>query len=56
VLALVAIAIIGVVQLSRGMASESLRGNIFAGSSTSPGNYALSMFSGLWAFDGFDQV
>jgi amino acid transporter len=29
---------------------------IFDGTSTSPSAYALALYSGLWAFDGWDQV
>jgi amino acid transporter len=54
-LALVAVAIMGLVQLGKGKASDSLRGNIFEGSSSSPGRYALALYSGLWAYDGWDQ-
>lgn len=39
------IAIAGLVQLGRGKASSSLRGNTFAGSSTSPGSYAIALYS-----------
>ncbi|KAI0035085.1 L-methionine transporter [Vararia minispora EC-137] len=56
VLALVSITVIGIVQLARGKAAVSLRGNIFEGSSTSPSSYALALYSGLWAFDGWDQA
>lgn len=54
--ALVAVAIVGIVQLARGKSSDSLKGNTFVGASTSPGHYALALYSGLWAFDGWDQV
>lgn len=30
--------------------------NLFEGSATSPGAYALALYSGLWAFDGWDQT
>lgn len=55
VLALFAVLIMGLVQLGKGRASDSLRSNIFEGSSTSPGRYALALYSGLWAYDGWDQ-
>jgi hypothetical protein len=44
--------VIGLVVLIQGKASPALQGNTFAGSSTSPGNYALALFSGLFAFSG----
>ncbi|KAI0068994.1 APC amino acid permease [Artomyces pyxidatus] len=46
----------GAVQLFRGRASSSLKGDLFEGSSRSPSSYALALYSGLWAFDGWDQV
>ena len=55
VLALFAVLIMGLVQLGKGKASDSLRSNIFEGSSRSPGRYALALYSGLWAYDGWDQ-
>jgi amino acid transporter len=48
--------VIGVVQLARGKASEALRGNTFADSSASPGNYALALFSGLFAFSSWEAA
>lgn len=30
-------------------------GSLFEGSSTSPSSYALALYSGLWAYDGWDQ-
>ncbi|KZV62829.1 amino acid transporter [Peniophora sp. CONT] len=53
---LVLIIVLGIVQYARGHASTSLSGDIFAGSSTSPSSYALALYSGLWAFDGWDQT
>ncbi|TDL24790.1 L-methionine transporter [Rickenella mellea] len=50
------IAVLGVVQLARGRASSSLRDPLFTDSSTSPSAYALALYSGLWAFDGWDQA
>ncbi|KAI0807498.1 L-methionine transporter [Fomes fomentarius] len=50
------ITIIGLVQLGRGQASTSLREPLFENSSTSPSAYALALYSGLWAFDGWDQA
>lgn len=56
VVALVSITILGIVQLARGRASTSLTESLFTGSSTSPSSYALALYSGLWAFDGWDQA
>ena len=47
---------IGIVQLARGKASTSLTESLWSGSSTSPSEYALALYSGLWAFDGWDQA
>lgn len=52
-LALFAVAIMGIVHAARGQASTALRGNTFVGSSTSPGAYAVALYSGLWAFSGW---
>lgn len=52
----VSITILGIVQLARGRASTSLTESLFTGSSTSPSSYALALYSGLWAFDGWDQA
>lgn len=46
----------GIVQLAKGEMSSSLKGNIFEGSSHSAGSYALALYSGLWAYDGWDQA
>ncbi|KAJ7582671.1 amino acid permease-domain-containing protein [Mycena floridula] len=56
VLALVAITILGMVQLARGKASKSFSAPPFQGSSTSPTAYSLALYSGLWALDGWDQA
>ena len=56
ILALVAVAIMGIVQAARGLASSSLRTDIFTGSSTSPGAYAIALYSGLWAYSGWQVV
>jgi len=52
----VLITVIGIVQLARGKTSPSLQVNLFEGSSTSPSAYALALYSGLWAYDGWDQT
>ncbi|KAI0636883.1 amino acid transporter [Trametes polyzona] len=56
IIALVSITILGLVQLARGRASTSLTEPLFEHSSTSPSAYALALYSGLWAFDGWDQA
>lgn len=50
------IIVLGLVQLIRGKASTSLTQPLFDGSSTSPSAYSLALYSGLWAFDGWDQA
>jgi len=54
--ALIFIVVLGLIQLVRGHASTSLTESLFDGSSTSPSTYALALYSGLWAFDGWDQA
>ncbi|KZO95847.1 amino acid transporter [Calocera viscosa TUFC12733] len=56
ILALFAIAIMGIVQLARGKASPSLFTNIFEGTNPNPSSWAIAAYSGLWAFDGWDQT
>ncbi|KAJ7774570.1 amino acid permease-domain-containing protein [Mycena maculata] len=56
VAALISITILGIVQLARGKQSTSLTEPLFSGSSTSPSSYSLAFYSGLWAFDGWDQA
>ncbi|EJD02312.1 L-methionine transporter [Fomitiporia mediterranea MF3/22] len=56
VASLLLISVLGIVQLARGRASESFRQPLFDGTSDSPSAYALAIFSGLWALDGWDQV
>ncbi|EKM55586.1 uncharacterized protein PHACADRAFT_93389 [Phanerochaete carnosa HHB-10118-sp] len=51
-----AVTIIGIVQLAGGHSSSSFTTDIFAGSSKSPSEYALALYSGLWAYDGWDQA
>ncbi len=52
----VLVTVLGIVQLVRGKASSSFREPLFSGSSTSPSSYSLALYSGLWAFDGWDQA
>ncbi|KAF7976719.1 hypothetical protein HWV62_5895 [Athelia sp. TMB] len=42
--------------LARGKTSTSLTEPLFKDSSTSPSAYALALYSGLWAVDGWDQA
>ncbi|EJU05603.1 L-methionine transporter [Dacryopinax primogenitus] len=56
ILALFAISIMGIVQLARGKASPSLLTDIFEGTSPNPSSWAIAAYSGLWAFDGWDQT
>ncbi|KAJ7097894.1 L-methionine transporter [Mycena belliarum] len=56
VAALISITVLGIVQLARGKQSSSLTQPLFEGSSTSPSSYSLAFYSGLWAFDGWDQA
>ncbi|TFK76407.1 L-methionine transporter [Pluteus cervinus] len=53
---LITITILGIVQLARGKASTSLTTPLFDGSSHSPSAFSLALYSGLWAFDGWDQA
>ncbi len=43
-------------QLARGHVSVSLTQSLFQDSSHSPSEYALALYSALWAFDGWDQA
>ncbi|CAO1630504.1 unnamed protein product [Parajaminaea phylloscopi] len=60
--ALVAVPILAIVFAARGKMPEDSRkafssfGHLFSGSSTSPSSYALALYSGLWAYDGWDQA
>ncbi|KAG6909687.1 hypothetical protein DXG01_015888 [Tephrocybe rancida] len=53
---LVAITILGIIQLARGKASIAFRQPLFEGTSRSPSSWSLALYSGLWAFDGWDQA
>ena len=53
-ISLVFVGILGLVYLVRHGPGEALTSNVFAGSSHSPGSYAIALYSGLWAFDGWD--
>jgi len=52
----ISITFLGLIQLVRGRATASFTTSIFDGTSTSPSAYALALYSGLWAFDGWDQA
>lgn len=52
VAALAAVAIIGIVVLAIGHGAGNFSRNWFAGTSTNLGNYAMALYSGLWAYDG----
>jgi amino acid transporter len=60
-MALLAVPILAIVQVARGRASPGSQhtftsfGALFERSSSSPSAYALALYSGLWAFDGWDQ-
>ncbi|KAF8077916.1 L-methionine transporter [Lyophyllum atratum] len=56
VASLISITILGLVQLARGKASSAFRQPLFDGSSHSPSSWSLALYSGLWAFDGWDQA
>ncbi|PFH54321.1 hypothetical protein AMATHDRAFT_186220 [Amanita thiersii Skay4041] len=53
---LILVTVLGLVQLARGRASASFKSSWFSESSTSPSSYSLALYSGLWAFDGWDQA
>lgn len=55
VLTLVAITAIGFVYLGLGKGTDVYTRNPFSGSSTNGGTYAIALYSGLWAFDGWDN-
>lgn len=52
----ISITLLGLIQLVRGRATTSFTTSVFEGTSTSPSAYALALYSGLWAFDGWDQA
>lgn len=54
--ALIFVIVLGMIQLIRGEASESFSRPLFEDSSDSPSAYSLALYSGLWAFDGWDQA
>ncbi|CAG8565040.1 1260_t:CDS:2 [Paraglomus occultum] len=54
--ALAVITIIGFVVLGKGGLKNNIEGGIFEGSSTTAGDYALAIYSGLWAYDGWNNL
>ncbi|EGN95941.1 hypothetical protein SERLA73DRAFT_185376 [Serpula lacrymans var. lacrymans S7.3] len=56
IVALISIVILGIIRAARGHASTSLTEPLFHDSSKSPSAYSLALYSGLWAFDGWDQA
>lgn len=59
VVALISLGIVGAVTLSdqqERSALASTGGNLFEGSSSNIGRYAIALYAGLWAYDGWDNV
>ncbi|KAG5728011.1 B(0,+)-type amino acid transporter 1 [Termitomyces sp. T112] len=56
IVSLIAITVLGLIQLVRGKASTSFRQPLFEGTSRSPSSWSLALYSGLWAYDGWDQA
>lgn len=60
--ALVAVPILAIVKSTRGGMPEASTlafksfSSLFSGSASRPSSYALALYSGLWAFDGWDQT
>ncbi|UZJ57413.1 hypothetical protein CBS101457_006733 [Exobasidium rhododendri] len=61
-IALIAVPILAIVKVARGGMPEASKvafsslPNLFKGSASRPSSYALALYSGLWAFDGWDQT
>lgn len=54
-LSLISIIIMAIVRWSKGLQSDNFSSqNVFNHTSRSPSDYALALYSGLWAFDGWD--
>ncbi|CAJ0895763.1 6416_t:CDS:2 [Entrophospora sp. SA101] len=53
---LAAIAVIGFIVLGKGGLTKNFEGNLFAGSSTRLSDYTLAFYSGLWAYDGWNNL
>ncbi|KAJ1547844.1 Large neutral amino acids transporter small subunit 1 [Nowakowskiella sp. JEL0078] len=56
ILALLVIGIIGIYILGGGRSTSHNFDNLFAGSSKNPGDYALALYSALWAYDGWNSL
>ncbi|KAK9234863.1 amino acid permease-domain-containing protein [Lipomyces kononenkoae] len=56
ILSLVAITVIGLIVLIFRKGADNFTEGWFAGSSESLGNYAIALYAGLWAFDGWDNL
>ncbi|KIM24009.1 hypothetical protein M408DRAFT_332062 [Serendipita vermifera MAFF 305830] len=56
VVALISVAIMGIIQLARGKTSTAFKESLFEGTSPNPSAFALALFSGLWAYEGWDQA
>lgn len=60
--ALIAVPVLAIVKAARGGMPDASKeafvsfSSLFAGSATWPSAYALALYSGLWAFDGWDQT
>lgn len=48
------VGVLGIVYLTRNGPGPSFSKDIFQGTSASPGNFAIAIYSGLWSFDGWD--
>ncbi|KAI8806182.1 amino acid permease-domain-containing protein [Cladochytrium replicatum] len=55
-IALIFIGIIGVALLAEGASRSHNYDNLFQNSSTNPGDYALALYSALWAYDGWNSL
>lgn len=54
--ALISVSVLGLIQLIRGKEASTLRSPWFSGTSPNPSSFALALYSGLWAFDGWDAT
>ncbi|KAI8803333.1 amino acid permease-domain-containing protein [Cladochytrium replicatum] len=55
-IALIFIGIIGVALLAEGASRSHNYDHLFQNSSTNPGDYALALYSALWAYDGWNSL
>ena len=56
ILSLVAITVLGLVTIGLGKGAGNFQMSPFEGASTNLGEYAVALYSGLWAYDGWDSV